>query len=221
MSGEGDERDGPAAGSSEDAPGWAAHGAPAAGRTDRSSGADHPLSGGLGSEFTGPSGSVDRPAGDADDSAADSTGDSDDDSPDRRKRKKRKKERDSWCDAWSCDALPCDSWPGGGRSGGGRSGGDGCGFDDCTFGCDLPGCHLFRLSTVLLVAAALVPGRGADWLVGALITGYRRFLTRFTPACPSTPSCSEYALHAVTTLGPRRGLTAAAARIRACGPLPR
>ena len=84
MSHEGDERDGATAGSSEDAPGWATHGTPAAGRADRSSGTDHPLSGGLGSEFTGPSGSVDRPAGDADDSGAESTGDSDDDSSDRK-----------------------------------------------------------------------------------------------------------------------------------------
>jgi putative component of membrane protein insertase Oxa1/YidC/SpoIIIJ protein YidD len=73
------------------------------------------------------------------------------------------------------------------------------------------------LSTVLLVAAALVPGRGTGWLVRGLIVGYRRFLTRFTPVCPSAPSCSEYALRAIARHGARRGLTAAAARVRACG----
>jgi putative component of membrane protein insertase Oxa1/YidC/SpoIIIJ protein YidD len=31
------------------------------------------------------------------------------------------------------------------------------------------------------------------------------------------PSCSAYALHVVRRLGARRGLTAAAARVRACG----
>jgi hypothetical protein len=46
---------------------------------------------------------------------------------------------------------------------------------------------------------------------------YRRWLTRLTPPCPSTPSCSEYALSAVRTLGARQGLAAAARRVRACG----
>jgi hypothetical protein len=214
MSHEGDEQDGGAAGSSEDAPGWAAQGTRAAGRIDRSSGTDHPLSGGLGSEFTGPSGSVDRPAGDADGSEAESGGDSDAESSDRKKRKKRRrwKDGDGPCDVWSCDG-----WPSGG-GGSGRSAGtawDGCSAGDCDISC--AGCHLFQLSTVLLVAAALVPGRGTGWLVRGLIVGYRRFLTRFTPACPSTPSCSEYALRAIARHGARRGLTAAAARVRACG----
>ena len=52
---------------------------------------------------------------------------------------------------------------------------------------------------------ALVVPAGTGGLVASLvelaIRGYRRWLTRFTPACPSEPSCSAYALAAVTTLG--------------------
>ncbi|QNG55658.1 membrane protein insertion efficiency factor YidD [Pseudonocardia petroleophila] len=50
-----------------------------------------------------------------------------------------------------------------------------------------------------------------------MIRFYRRRLTRFTPRCPSTPSCSAYALTAVEERGVRRGLVLAARRIRECG----
>jgi putative component of membrane protein insertase Oxa1/YidC/SpoIIIJ protein YidD len=73
-------------------------------------------------------------------------------------------------------------------------------------GCDVPGCDVPE-GTGGLVAS----------LVELAVRGYRRWLTRFTPACPSEPSCSAYALAAVTTLGPRRGLRAAARRVRSCG----
>jgi putative component of membrane protein insertase Oxa1/YidC/SpoIIIJ protein YidD len=110
--------------------------------------------------------------------------------------------RSGWCDGiGSCDVPSCD-------------------FPSCD-GCDVPGCDcnlLLRLSTLLAVAAALVPGRAGRRPVLALLRFYRRRLTRFTPACPSTPSCSAYAVRAVQDLGARRGLAAAARRVRACGP---
>jgi hypothetical protein len=107
--------------------------------------------------------------------------------------------RSGWCDGiGGCDVPGCD----------------GCDVPSCD-GCD---CNLLlRLSTVLAVAAARVPGR-AGRPVLALLRFYRRRLTRFTPACPSTPSCSAYAVRAVQDLGARRGLAAAARRVRACGP---
>jgi hypothetical protein len=98
-----------------------------------------------------------------------------------------------WCDIPDCDV---------------------CDVPDCDCGgCDFP---LLRVSTLLAVVAVVVPA-GTGGLVGALIRGYRQWLTRFTPACPSQPSCSAYALAAVQTLGARRGLRAAARRVRACG----
>jgi hypothetical protein len=99
-----------------------------------------------------------------------------------------------WCDG--CDVPDCDLLP------------------DCDCGgCDFP---LLRVSTLLALVALVVPARTGG-LVEVLIRGYRRWLTRFTPACPSHPSCSAYALGAVQTLGARRGLRAAARRVRACG----
>ena len=99
-----------------------------------------------------------------------------------------------WCGG--CDVPSCD----------------GCDVPDC----DCGGCDLLRVSTLLAAVALVVPA-GAGGLVAAAIRGYRRWLTRFTPACPSEPSCSAYALSAVRTSGPRRGLRAAARRVRSCG----
>ena len=96
---------------------------------------------------------------------------------------------------------------------------DSCDFPDCDFpDCDCGGCDLLflRVSTLLAFVALIVPV-GTGGLVAAAIRGYRRWLTRFTPPCPSEPSCSAYALAAVQTLGARRGLRAAARRVRACG----
>lgn len=94
-----------------------------------------------------------------------------------------------------------------------RRGGCDCDCDVCDFWL----LSLVRLSTVLLVAAALVPDTGGTALVGRAIAGYQRWLSRFTAACPSTPNCSAYAASAVREHGARRGLRAAAARLRACG----
>ncbi|MEJ3654232.1 membrane protein insertion efficiency factor YidD [Actinomycetes bacterium KLBMP 9759] len=106
---------------------------------------------------------------------------------------------------------------GGGKGGDGPSGGGGGGGKD---GCDACDCDcnpfLLRVSALLMLAAVVLPeSRGR--LTSAAIRGYQRWLSRFTPRCPSTPNCSSYALTAVETLGVRRGLRAAAARVRACG----
>ena len=93
---------------------------------------------------------------------------------------------------------------------------DGCDFPSCDLpDCDCGGCDLLRVSTLLALLALVVPA-GAGGLIGLAIRGYRRWLTRYTPACPSEPSCSAYALTAVTTLGARAGLRAAARRVRSC-----
>ena len=63
----------------------------------------------------------------------------------------------------------------------------------------------------------MLPDPGGTGLARSLIGFYRRRLTRFTPPCPSTPSCSAYALAAVETRGVRAGLAMASRRIRACG----
>jgi hypothetical protein len=95
---------------------------------------------------------------------------------------------------------------------GSGSGCDSCDGPDC--GCDT---LLFvRLSTLLLVVAALLPAVGCDGLVAASIRGYQRWLSRFTPNCPGSPSCSAYALASVRRLGARRGLAAAARRVQHC-----
>jgi Putative membrane protein insertion efficiency factor len=126
------------------------------------------------------------------------------DEEEKKKKKERRKQEaasegadaGSSCDTPSCDGPDCG----------------GCDGPDC--GCDL---LLFvRLSTLLLAVAAVLPAAGSGRLVRAVIRGYQRRLSRFTPACPSTPSCSAYALLAVETLGPRRGLAAAARRIGGC-----
>ena len=98
-----------------------------------------------------------------------------------------------------------------------------CDTPDCNdAGCDIPGCDgcdllvFVRLSSLLLLAAAVLPETGGRALAVAFLGVYRRWLTRYTPACPATPSCSAYAVAAVETLGVRHGLVAAAARVRGC-----
>lgn len=106
-----------------------------------------------------------------------------------------------WCDLTDCDLTGCNP------------------CDACDADCNLPVFTRLtpRLSTLITVAAALVPNIGTGWLILGLIGVYRRHLTHLTPACPSAPSCSSYALNAIERLGPRQGLLAAAARIRDCG----
>ncbi len=56
-------------------------------------------------------------------------------------------------------------------------------------------------------------------VVVLLVKVYRRFVSPFTPqSCRYTPSCSEYALRALTQHGLVRGLWLAAVRIVRCNP---
>jgi hypothetical protein len=159
----------------------------------------------------------------------DAGGDPAEDESARRRRKRR--EDASWSDL--AEGVPTVTGSGGtgGRQGGGRgdgcgdcgssacggSGGSGRGGDGCDGPCDCNASLLLRLSTALLVVSATTPAWGSGRLVRALIRGYQQWLSRYTPACPSNPSCSAYALAAVEALGPRRGLAAAALRIKSCG----
>jgi putative membrane protein insertion efficiency factor len=89
---------------------------------------------------------------------------------------------------------------------------DGC--DGCD--CDLPCCDFGLLSTSLLVAARAPMSERAALTA---IRGYRRFFSPRVPVkCRFEPSCSAYALEAVTRHGTRAGLRLAAARLRRCRP---
>jgi putative component of membrane protein insertase Oxa1/YidC/SpoIIIJ protein YidD len=95
---------------------------------------------------------------------------------------------------------------------------DGCDFPSCDLpDCDCGGCDLLRVSSLLALVVPVGTGGLVATVIELSIRGYRRWLTRFTPACPSEPNCSAYALTAVTTLGARRDLRAAARRVRSCG----
>ncbi len=139
----------------------------------------------------------------------------------RRREEKRRRREDAAegaGDAAEAAAESGCSLPGrgcGGRRSGGRSSRDGDGCDACD-ACDFFLLSL-QLSALLQVVAVVLPRRRGTSAVVALIRGYQRLLSRFTVRCPQSPSCSAYALDAVRTLGPRRGVRAAAARIGACG----
>lgn len=55
-------------------------------------------------------------------------------------------------------------------------------------------------------------------LILAALGVYRRRLSRYTPTCPQTPSCSTYARNMVQQHGARRGMELAVARLRTCTP---
>jgi putative membrane protein insertion efficiency factor len=64
-------------------------------------------------------------------------------------------------------------------------------------------------------AAGLAPRR----LVAGLIRGYQRFLSpALPPSCRFHPSCSQYALEAVTRYGALRGSWLAVRRLARCHP---
>ena len=65
------------------------------------------------------------------------------------------------------------------------------------------------------IARALAPSR----LLAALIRAYQRFLSpALPPSCRFHPSCSQYALEAVTRYGALRGSWLAARRLARCHP---
>ena len=52
-----------------------------------------------------------------------------------------------------------------------------------------------------------------------LIRGYQRFVSPFLPqACRFTPTCSHYAIEAITYHGPLKGVLLASHRILRCQP---
>jgi putative membrane protein insertion efficiency factor len=58
--------------------------------------------------------------------------------------------------------------------------------------------------------------------VASLIRGYQRFVSpALPPACRFTPSCSQYALDAVTRYGVARGGWLAVRRLARCHPFHR
>lgn len=59
-------------------------------------------------------------------------------------------------------------------------------------------------------------------VVASLIRGYQRFISpALPPACRFTPSCSQYALEAVTRYGVVRGGWLAVRRLARCHPFHR
>jgi hypothetical protein len=74
------------------------------------------------------------------------------------------------------------------------------------------------MRTALTVRPALA--RLMTALLCAPIHVYRRFISPLTPpSCRFEPSCSAYALEAIKTHGPARGLFLAAKRILRCHPI--
>jgi putative membrane protein insertion efficiency factor len=59
----------------------------------------------------------------------------------------------------------------------------------------------------------------SSWLLITLARGYQAFLSPFFGgACRFHPSCSEYAIAAISLHGPRRGTWLAARRLMRCQP---
>ncbi|MBM3225857.1 MAG: membrane protein insertion efficiency factor YidD [Candidatus Tectomicrobia bacterium] len=60
------------------------------------------------------------------------------------------------------------------------------------------------------------------WILLTLLRGYQRYLSPlFLPTCRFYPTCSEYAVQAITLYGPVRGLGKAIWRLLRCHPLSR
>jgi putative membrane protein insertion efficiency factor len=70
---------------------------------------------------------------------------------------------------------------------------------------------------------SLVTTKKRDFAAAALIAPirfYRHFISPlFPPACRFQPSCSHYAIEAIETHGPLKGLALAARRLARCHPI--
>ncbi len=63
------------------------------------------------------------------------------------------------------------------------------------------------------------PRKIVTWLLLLPIRFYRNCVSPFTPAtCRFTPTCSEYAVEAITKYGPAKGLWLALKRLARCHP---
>ncbi len=61
--------------------------------------------------------------------------------------------------------------------------------------------------------------RALTWLTLLPVRFYRRCISPFTPpTCRFTPTCSEYAVEAITKYGPAKGLWLAVKRLLRCHP---
>lgn len=58
-----------------------------------------------------------------------------------------------------------------------------------------------------------------QWLILALLSGYKRWLSPFLPsACRFHPTCSEYMMQAVGKYGPAKGVWLGLRRLSRCHP---
>ena len=61
--------------------------------------------------------------------------------------------------------------------------------------------------------------KSIGWLLMLPIRFYRKFISPFTPpSCRFTPTCSEYAIEAITKHGPFKGTWLAVRRVLRCHP---
>lgn len=62
-------------------------------------------------------------------------------------------------------------------------------------------------------------GKMLGWILMLPIRFYRKFISPLTPpTCRFTPTCSEYAIQAITKHGPFKGLWLAIKRVLRCRP---
>lgn len=91
-------------------------------------------------------------------------------------------------------------------------------LDDCDFwaadGYDMIALHVTFLGLALVTRAApRLPGRSGNWFGLLAVAVYRRWITRWTPACPDTAeSCSEHARRVFRDLPAHEALAAIRAR---------
>lgn len=61
--------------------------------------------------------------------------------------------------------------------------------------------------------------KAIGWLLILLVRFYQKFISPLTPpSCRFTPTCSQYAIEAITKHGPIKGLWLAVRRVLRCHP---